>query len=236
MLRYLLDGLAKIMNVFYGEKEDLSTPENYSAARDALIRDELSAAAGASKCDGYSVFDAAAVRRASSLELQANQIIQHVKKLDEVQIYGTQSTTGMSKGVVGDQFLKNLDLIEQTRLMKIAQRMPKGGHLHCHYNACLHPSFLIKHARGMKSMYIRSTMPLTSELNFGVCQISFQVLSPQNDLGNIFSTGYRPQTWMSYPDFCEKFEGGIDAAERWLISKVILTEEQVYHEQQSLHG
>jgi succinate dehydrogenase (ubiquinone) flavoprotein subunit len=62
---------------------------------------------------------------------------------------------------VADHFLGNVDLINKTKLLKVAKRMPKGAHLHCHFNSCLRPEFLLEQARGRESMYFRTSADTT---------------------------------------------------------------------------
>jgi hypothetical protein len=38
---------------------------------------------------------------------------------------------------------------------------------------------------------------------------------------------------MNYPEFCEKFPGGLEAAEAWLKWKMLLNEEEVYNTYQT---
>jgi adenosine deaminase CECR1 len=45
-------------------------------------------------------------------------------------------------------FLSNVDLINKTELLKVVKKMPKGAHLHYHFNSCLRPEFLLEQARG----------------------------------------------------------------------------------------
>jgi hypothetical protein len=52
-------------------------------------------------------------------------------------------------------FLGNVDLINQTLLFEVATKMPKGAHLHIHFNSCLPARFLIEQARDVDAMYIR---------------------------------------------------------------------------------
>jgi adenosine deaminase CECR1 len=60
-------------------------------------------------------------------------------------------------------------------LFRISQEMPKGAHLHIHFNACLLPHVLLDIAETMDSMYISSNMPLISEKNLNICEIQFLI-------------------------------------------------------------
>jgi adenosine deaminase CECR1 len=195
-----------------------TTVQSYEEARAALIARENSQA-----------FDERAVATASDLEKRANELISAIRKNDEKDVYGALRDRNGRQRTVADHFLGNVDLINKTDLLKVAKKMPKGAHLHCHFNSCLRPEFLLEHARGREAMYIRSTCPLTSEQAMQQAEISFLVQPPQPEGVNLFSENYVPQSWMRYPKFCAIFPGGHEAAEKWLIWKMLLNEEEVYH-------
>lgn len=194
-----------------------TTVQSYEEARAVLIARENSQA-----------FDGRAVATASDLEKRANELISAIRKNDEKDVYGALRDRNGRQRTVADHFLGNVDLINKTELLKVAKKMPKGAHLHCHFNSCLRPEFLLEHARGREAMYIRSTCPLTSEQAMQQAEISFLVQPPQPEGVNLFSEDYVPQSWMRYPKFCTIFPGGLEAAEKWLISKMLLNEEEVY--------
>ncbi len=199
--------------------------ESYEEARATLIaREHLQA------------FDGRAVATASELEKRANELISAIRKTDEKDVYGALRDRHGRQRTVADHFLGNVDLINKTELLKVAKKMPKGAHLHCHFNSCLRPEFLIGHARGRESMYIRSTCPLTSEQAMQQAEISFLVQPPQPEGVNLFSEDYVAQSWMKYPSFCEIFPGGLEAAEKWLIWKMLLNEEEAYNTYQTGTG
>lgn len=204
---------------------NFSDIDAYNTAREALVEEER-----------YMGFNKRAIQSSSSLEKHAAAIVLAVKENDEVTIYKDKTNSHGMAREMGDHFLGNIDLINQTELLKVAQHMPKGSHLHCHFNACLHPSFLVHLARGMKTMYIRSTLPLTTTDAFDKAEISFQVLPLPEKLGDLFLEDYEKQTWMSYPKFCAKYEGGVEAAEDWLVKKMLFTEEEVHDIHQTCHG
>jgi len=195
---------------------------SYEEARAALIDRENAQA-----------FDGRAVATASDLEKRANELIGAIRKGDERNVYGALRDKNGRQRAVADHFLGNVDLINKTELLKVAKKMPKGAHLHCHFNSCLRPEFLLEHARGKESMYIRSTSPLTNEQAMQQAEISFLVQPPQPDGVNLFSEDYVTQSWMKYPKFCEVFPGGLVAAEKWLVWKMLLNEEEVYNTYQT---
>jgi adenosine deaminase CECR1 len=192
--------------------------QGYEEARAVLIARENSQA-----------FDGRAIATASDLEKRANELISAIRKNDEKDVYGALTDRHGRQRTVADHFLGNIDLINKTELLKVAKRMPKGAHLHCHFNSCLRPEFLLEQARGRESMYIRSTCPLTSPQAMEQAEISFLVQPPQPEGVNLFNENYVTQSWMRYPEFCEVFPGGLVAAEKWLAWKMLFKEEEVYN-------
>jgi adenosine deaminase CECR1 len=204
------------MKEIHGERPFTSV-NDYEEVRAALIARENAQA-----------FDAQAIATASVLEKQANEIVAAIRKNDETEVYGMMRDKHGRQRAPADHFLGNVDLINMTDLFRVAKKMPKGAHLHCHFNSCLRPEFLIEHARNKESMYIRSTCPLTSKEAMLQAEISFLVQPPQPEVASIFSENYVPQTWMRYTKFCVEFFGGVEEAEKWLVSKMLLNEEEVY--------
>jgi adenosine deaminase CECR1 len=212
--------------------------EEYKKKRQDLFSEEKGQSVVNSK-ESLEAFDAKVVAKATKTEKRAKKIVEEIKKGDIV-LYKNENKT------VGDSFLKNVETIGRSELFKIAKKMPKGSHLHCHFNTGLDPSFGIEQARGRSPMCIKSTLPLTSQENKDESEIAFQVYPIEDDNDektaknkDIFSDSYNKDKkntdWMRYKDFCDKFEGGQKACEKWLRSKMVLTEKQVY-EDQTLEG
>jgi adenosine deaminase CECR1 len=191
--------------------EEFETADAYDKARQELQAAEKSRA-----------FDAAAIEASSDIERQANDLVQKIKLYDECNIYGLHfDAQGLStKRRAGQHFLGSVDLINGSCLMNVAKRMPKGAHLHIHFNSCLPANFLIQQARDIDAMYIRSTLPLTTPVNMAHSRISFMILTSHEathikdvngtekhvPLGNIFHRDYVSNTWMLYKAFQNEFE------------------------------
>lgn len=200
-----------------------STEAEYNAARAALIQAEKATA-----------FDAQVIATASDIEKKANDIVRGIRNYDWDKTYGMPpsskricSETGniLVEQSAGEHFLTNVDLINKTELFKVARKMPKGAHLHVHFNSCLPPKFLIQQARGIpETMWICSSRPLTNDAEFRNCRIQFNVLNADgvtaanrkldNDQKiesqpaetNIFKANYAPMRWMKYQDFVQQFD------------------------------
>lgn len=207
------------------ENPSLQDVQSYRIARDALIAEERSQA-----------FDAHAQRAATSLEKEAARIVRAIKVDDTVKVYGVAHGSPFA---VADHFIGSVGLINRTELIKVARRLPKGGHLHCHYNSCLPPRFLIEHARNLEMMWIKSTTSLSTEDGKRNAEIQFQVqehpsrLVPAQIEGDLMAEDYVPGMWMNYQKFQERF-GGTAAAEEWLESKMLLTEDEVHGVKQNV--
>lgn len=212
----------------------LSSIEAYDEARSAILAREKAQA-----------FDGDAQKNATALERRAAQIVKEIKKSDAQIVYAdTKDENGIQR-VPADHFLGNVSIINKTELFRIAQEMPKGAHLHCHFNSCLPPHFLISQARDVKAMWIKSTISLSTEQGMKDAEIAFQVQEPpqvQNARvpapavlvreGDLFDAKYEGGAWMRYSEFLTAC-GGYEIAERWLVSKMLLSEDEVHHIGQS---
>ena len=231
-------------------KREFESSEEYDAALRSLQSAEKAAA-----------FDHEVVATASKIEKLAVELVRKIilydfEKAKEITSDGSGKTVQKPPG---DHFLGNVDHINKTELMKIARRMPKGAHLHIHFNSCLPAKFLIRQARNIDAMYIRSTEPLTTPQNWTDSRISFMVLTlyeathPKDrdgvesevPLDNLFSTDYVSNRWMPYKEFQQGFRffdenqvllRGTKGAETWLERKMIISEEEAHGAQQTGKG
>ncbi|CAD6439791.1 b412b1f9-ccf0-446c-a8d7-81504a189034 [Sclerotinia trifoliorum] len=232
------------------EKREFDTPEDYDKALQSLQLAERRTA-----------FDAEAEAKSSETEKRAARIVQRIRDYDWDETYGRPvDAKGLATGkrTQGEHFLGNLDLINGTELMKIAKRMPKGAHLHIHFNSCLPAQFLIEQARTIDAMYIRSTLPLTSPGNYAASRISFMVMTLHEathvkseekeinvPLGNVMDGDYVSNRWMLYKEFQKGFNFvdengreliGTAGAEEWLQRKMQISEEEAHDCSQTGRG
>lgn len=231
---------------------EFSDAAAYHRARADLISQEKAMA-----------FDARVQAEASDLEKHAMLLLKNVRDHDWDVYYGVLDAAGESltgKRSEGSHFLGNVDTINQTELFKIAKKMPKGAHLHIHFNACLPARFLVEHARNVPTMYIKSSLSLAdfvrdqrSRACLDKTRIQFQILTTEDaiqanaasapekayaspSLGDIWSPDYVPNYWQPYQEFAKGFPGGIKAMEDWLVSKCLISEEQAHGAAQSTRG
>lgn len=204
-----------------GEQE-ITSLEEYAEARDALLKREAQRA-----------FDWDVHANASELEIVAAKIVAGLRFEDVAIYYKRERDNHGHRRTPAGHFLGNVDIINKTTLMQIAKKLPKGAHLHCHYNSCLPPSFLIQHARNVPTMWIKSSYSLASEEGKRNAEIQFQVQQEQDvqaptfSVGNLMQDDYVAWSWQRYSDFRKAF-GGDEAAEAWLCKKMLLTEDEVH--------
>lgn len=203
----------------------------------------------------------------AEMEKRAAELVKKIREYDRDHVYGPpvdEHGNETHKRTQGEHFLGNVELINKTDLFKVAREMPKGAHLHVHFNSCLPADFLIRQARDVDAMYIRSTLPLTDEKNLENSRISFMVQtykeatritnkageSEDVGLGDIFSSEYIPNQWMRYKDFQHGFahgfaaaqgrsgtqESDIKATEDWLVQKMHISEEEAHNTRQTGRG
>lgn len=177
-------------------------------------------------------FEAFCTARATGKERRVNAIIQEIKKRDTKDVYDAAPHQQGHAGQChprfpGDHFLSNVDLINQTDLFKIAKKMPKGAHLHIHFNACLLPHVLLDIAKGMDRMFITSDRPLIpdqADNPFDKCEIQFSLKCiGKEDPGDIFSPDYKPRQTIPFQSFLQSFPQAHlhTTPEAWLTSKLI---------------
>lgn len=193
-------------------------------------------------------FDHACAVRARKEEVRADAILQRLKKMDVKNVYdAAKPRTGYAgqrhKRRPGDHFLSNVELIEKTHVFRVAQRMPKGAHLHIHFNSCLQPEVLLDVARGMDRMFIWSNMPLTPDddyLNYERCELQFSILPPEReDPGNLFHASYTPKQTMQFRAFLAAFPPDYPyapTAYAWLRRKLLFNEDDAHDKLQTSYG
>ncbi|EOO01313.1 putative adenosine amp deaminase protein [Phaeoacremonium minimum UCRPA7] len=128
--------------------------------------------------------------------------------------------------------------------------MPKGAHLHIHFNACLLPNVLIDIAKDMDRMFITSNIPLIQKENYDKCEVQFAILSPEKENpGDLFDPSYINRQTMRFKDFIDEFpkyypeqciRKGINDenswVKDWLIDKLVFNAEEAHHWLQTVNG
>ncbi|GAB1319518.1 Adenosine/AMP deaminase [Madurella fahalii] len=216
---------------------DIKTADEYLVRRAEILRQEEILG-----------FEWACKQKADENEILVNAIIQALRRRDEALVYGEaarrQGYAGQLHGrFSGDHFLSNVDLIEKTAVFRVARQMPKGAHLHTHFNTNLSPDYLLGIAKGMERMCISSDRALLSEADYDTCKIRFLIRSEAEEERDrreksLFSEEYPAQGWMGFGRFLAEFHRhylGM-SAEQWLQHKLVFHEEEVHNLLQTADG
>ena len=216
--------------------QDSTLQDDYESRRADLLREEK-----------FAAWDNAAIEDASSVEIEAVGIVRKLRENDRVKFFGNlpgEAIPGPKTLDMGGQFLTNRVRIENSDVYQIAQRAPKGCQLHIHFNTELQAEELLRKARDLDTMYIRSSKPLIRPEDYETAEIVFDVLPDNTESADIFDEKYEQKlsvgnssSWMKWKEFRKKFKQAryVDA-EDWVQSKIALTEEEVYGPRQTLNG
>ncbi|KAF2104409.1 Metallo-dependent hydrolase [Rhizodiscina lignyota] len=180
---------------------------------------------------------------ASDAEIKANAILLKIREHEREHLFGdkaSEAIPGPETRDMGGQFLTNKERIKASKVYEMAQLMPKGAHLHIHFNSEFHPAVLLAEAKNKvpDTLFIRSTRPLTSresldDLN---SEMVFNVLPKDTPAADIFSDKYNPDAkdktnnpWIKWSAFSEALKTKYDVdADDWIMTKMVLGEEDVY--------
>jgi adenosine deaminase CECR1 len=277
------DDIRKMRQHFNAALVDTSKINSYNDTRAGLLRleDENSWDREARDNDNLQKRNAAAVNQ----EKKADTIIRAIREFERKVVFGNLASEAIPEEHtrdMGGQFLTNKERIDhESLLFQIAVEVPKGGLLHLHFNAELHPEQLLVQAREIEDMYIWSQRPLLTEKDLDETEMVFNVLDSSQVLKgvDIFSETYLGtgtnwkknelewKVWMPWSrfqaDFAKHFpdkaaqepktpvpvgstccagpaepgsEVELNPAERWLKSKMVLSEEEAYRSTQTVNG
>lgn len=193
---------------------------------------------------------------ASDKETRVDRILQDLKRDDNVNVYAVQPRRKGWGGQLharfaGDHFLSNKTLIDGSKVFRLAQRLPKGAHLHIHFNACLQPHVLLEIASGMEQMYITSDLPLLAAddyHNYKRAKIQFSIMTHPASTGSLFDESYRDRNGaMKFKEFIDEFprhyhphqsptSGKKKDALLWLQERLVFREEEAHGSLQTVAG
>lgn len=201
-------------------------------------------------------WDEPARLRASQSEKHAAEIIKTIREDERRNLFGNvpgETIPGPETRDMGGKFLVNLPQIEQSKIYEIAKAMPKGCHLHVHFNAEIPSELLLVKARELPgTVFVRSSMPLVSLEDFDDAEIVFGILPDDHVSVDIFDPAYRPewkaagsQPWMKWRSFQDVFpeklsnksgDESLTPAEAWARDKIVLSNEKVNAGDQTCNG
>jgi len=196
-------------------------------------------------------WDDAARSSASDAEVRAGEIIWTLREHERDNLFGnvaSEAIPGPHTLDMGGQFLTNRSRIQNdSKVYQIALNMPKGAHLHLHFNAELDPELLIQRSKDPqveKTMFIRSTRPILSDKDYAETEMVFSVLPEETVKVDLWAPDYKPDfrspgatPWMLWKDFREKFERlRGESVDQWILNKMVLSEDEAYSKDQTTNG
>ena len=229
--------VSKEMMMDLADGDPYAAQVDYDARKSGLLDSESRVA-----------WDATARATASAAEMRAQTIAFKIREDERVSLFGnvaTEAIPGSDTRDMGGQFLTNKERILKSKIFYMAEKMPKGCHLHLHFNAELHtPDDFIEKAQENPNMYVRSTRPILTEPDYDEAEIVFNVLPSSTVQADIFNHAYDPEfrapgakPWMKWSKFRTAFYRRRRVnPEKWIIRKLVLTEEEVYGISQTTNG
>lgn len=242
-------GLARRASIHVGTLDNgqkgpkVMTEEEYNEKRIELSAGEAARA-----------FDHDCFEHATKAEMMAHKALLRMKAVDAEALSGKEPHVGYGNQrhvpFPGDHYLSNVEYIETSRVLEAARHLPKGAHLHIHFNACLKPSVLLELASQMTHMFITSDRPLTEVhddgmssksdknrkiarlQNFFLCEIQFSILpiTKRDVEPSLFSKDYQAREPMRFRMFLDQFPKDVvgEDAMTWLASKLVFDEQETY--------
>jgi adenosine deaminase CECR1 len=201
--------------------------------------------------EAKNAWDRDARANATDVERKAGNIIWLIREHERDNLFGNIASEAIPHPDtldMGGQFLSNKDrVVNKSLLYKIAVRMPKGCHLHLHFNAELAPMVLIREASRQPNMFIRSTQPILKDEDYTETEIVFNVMPSDTPTVDIWSKDYNPDfrspgatPWMKWTEFRDEFRRrrpvGENDPEEWIRAKMVLNEDEVYGKEQTTNG
>lgn len=210
-----------------------ATPSDYEKQRQELRERDRSLG-----------FEHTLASAASPKEQRVDGILQDLKSHDHENVYAADAEREGFGGqrhprFAGDHFLSNKALIEKSKVFRIARKLPKGAHLHIHFNACLLPDVLLDLAATMPHMYITSDIPLVSETSLSRSRIQFSIMAQTSSTDDLFSAAYQGREGaMRFDEFLAKFPSSFDGrdAMAWLRRRLVFGEEEAHGLLQTVDG
>ncbi|KAL8318570.1 hypothetical protein RB597_005722 [Gaeumannomyces tritici] len=180
-------------------------------------------------------FDHVCSKKAGQKEREANAILQLLRQRDKVFFDGAPPRKGYKnqphKRHPSDHHLSNVDLVEESSIFHVARKMPKGAHLHIHFNSCLEAKFLLNLAKDQEKMDIGSNRALTNTGDLKECEIQFTI---RGELGSQAETP-REEIYKDFRDeFSHKFPG--KDLDDWLEGKLVYNAEEAHGVHQTAEG
>ncbi|KAF8077740.1 hypothetical protein FPV67DRAFT_10272 [Lyophyllum atratum] len=196
----------------------LSYVEAYQQARAALIDEDRSL-----RRDRH---------KHTSAEETADQLVREIRATEASTIW-KQKHESIPHPFPGMEFLTGREIIVKTRLFALLRKMPKGALLHCHLDATVNATVLLKLALEQPALHVRVSERVTS-LNIGSLLPQFRALPPNEffDARGLTDESYEAERWVSLQNARKNFDAGLGGPEgfdKWVIGAMMINPTEAYH-------
>jgi adenosine deaminase CECR1 len=178
----------------------------------------------------------------SPIASEACAIVDQIRFEEQQTTWTKEFEQSLSKGdhagdiYPGMMFSLAKERMEKTKLWKIVRKMPKGALLHCHFEAMIETSWILEQAFELGNVQIKASKSLDTTENRRYATIFFdvpEVETVSNENGSIWSSGYKPDTFVPLQDAADTFpDGGKAGFIALIISRCTITHEEslAHHE------
>lgn len=235
----VVDALDTVIDGKLKQKRSSSAVTATTAAEYEKQRQELQ------RREGALGFEHKIASAASPDESTVNAILQNARLEDDKLFKDAPTQEGYNgqqhPRFAGDHFLSNKTLIDECKVYRIARRVPKGAHLHIHFNACLQPKVLLDIAKDQPHMYIFSDLPLLEDRNYHNlkrAKIQFSILTRPEVIGDLFDAKYQSGNPHQFADFLKQFQAKFSDrdAMKWLQEKLVFQAGEAHNTHQTVEG
>ncbi|KAJ5707774.1 hypothetical protein N7488_007575 [Penicillium malachiteum] len=201
--------------------------QQYLKGRDALISEEQKRR-----------HDATFRRTLSPIAAQACRIVSQIRAREHNEVWtaGLDPATAHQSDEIlypGVMFHHAKGRMENTKLWKIVEKMPKGSLLHAHIDAMFDIDFLLDQAFSTAGMHIAAPAPLLTPEDYETAPFMFRFSSQSHsssDQPAIWSENYEPSTLIPLQTAASSFPNGGEAAFRgWVKGRCMIMPEHSYH-------
>ncbi|KAJ7582996.1 hypothetical protein C8J56DRAFT_956260 [Mycena floridula] len=198
----------------------VSVVERYEAERNLLISQDR--AWRADKCRGP----------LTDVEIAADAAMRKLRAAEAESVWGAEHLN-VPHVFPGMEFLSGRNIIIQTKLFQLLEKMPKGGLLHCHLDAMVDVEYLLKLALAERAMHVRVSEPITAS-NIRTILPEFSPLPAHlfsKDEAGIAHAEYTPNTFVPLQIARETFDpelGGPEAFDRFVLDAITINPAEAY--------
>ncbi|RAO68954.1 uncharacterized protein BHQ10_004966 [Talaromyces amestolkiae] len=171
----------------------------------------------------------------SAVAKEACRIVSTIREKELREIW-TKDNKGPDDELLypGMMFTVARERMEQTKLWKILEQMPKGALLHAHMDAMFDLDFLIDQAFETPGIHMSAPAPLLTKDDLEIAPFTFQYLPHQledsDNLEPTWSKDYKPASFIHIQKSAATFPDGGEAGFRqWLKNRMMITADHSYY-------